>query len=72
MSEWQPIETAPKDGTFIDLWFPHNGKGAVTQRLMCRWRHHAWFTQCGGRSFRMDNPSHWMPLPKSPADREGK
>lgn len=64
---WRPIETAPKDGTFIDLWFPHNGDSAVSQRLMCRWRNDAWFTQCGGRSFRMDNPTHWMLLPNPPA-----
>jgi hypothetical protein len=66
--QWQPVETAPKDGTFIDLWFPNNGTTALSQRLTGTWRHDAWFMQSGGRSFRMDNPTHWMPLPAGPTD----
>jgi hypothetical protein len=66
--QWRPIETAPKDGTFIDLWFPNNGTTALSQRLTGTWRHDAWFMQSGGRSFRMDNPTHWMPLPAGPSD----
>ena len=23
MSAWQPIETAPRDGTKVDLWYPY-------------------------------------------------
>jgi hypothetical protein len=74
--EWQPIETAPRDGTFVDLWFPHNGETLQSRRVAdCRWLKikafeadslYAWFAQSGGRAFRMDGPTHWMPLPEPP------
>jgi hypothetical protein len=34
MSEWQPIETAPKDGTVIDLWVDGEFAG---RRASCYW-----------------------------------
>jgi hypothetical protein len=58
MSEWQPIETAPKDGTIIIIdggtaewnpnkfgWFSHQGQAII------QW-----------------NVTHWMPLPKLPKE----
>lgn len=60
-SEWQPIETAPKDGTWI----------------MCKVEpaHHGW-EDCIVLRYRGDEwgrpgmvgykPTHWMPLPKPP------
>jgi hypothetical protein len=76
---WQPIETAPRDGTLIDLWgsckdsvgrwegrFPNCHWGKVSDR-------------CGGHFTWMDDEdwgmdseaygaiiTHWMPLPEPP------
>ena len=67
MSEWQPIETAPRDGTVIDLWFA----GEWNRRMpdSC-WSEalKAWLVDGRGCSY-LDSPiiTHWMPLPQSPA-----
>lgn len=64
---WQPIETAPKDGTRIICWGP-NLKVAE-----CEWRYEAkrGFSEMRGW-FRSNQcpevqPTHWMPLPPPPA-----
>lgn len=69
---WAPADTAPRDGTFVDMWHPDQGRVAD-----CRWMRiypahikssdeHAWFAQSGGRAFRMDGFSHWRSLPPRP------
>ena len=63
MSKWQPIETAPKDGTWILLYdeqdvievgwwesFDCPGGGAMI----------GWCVD------RVTHPTHWMPLPEPP------
>jgi len=70
---WQPIETAPKDGTKIDLW----GRNLLTwdkrgERIVnVAWgRVTNWLGREGddwqtgrGEDFQ---PTHWMPLPDPP------
>ncbi len=69
MSEWQPIETAPKDWTVIDLWC-RGGSRAGRQTDM--W----WVKGLGWRgairnAYREDvakGATHWMPLPAAPEE----
>lgn len=76
--EWQPIETAPKDGTWILVY----GKGtkdeseprkiAVAQFTNWLngtyrkgwWWQFAWYD--GGYYGEFDRATHWMPLPDAP------
>ena len=60
--EWQPIETAPKDGTPI-LGFA-DGKQAIVEWL-------EYWKLCVWGSFADDGkwwPTHWMPLPPPPGE----
>lgn len=71
--EWQLIETAPKDGTFIILgggeWGDDDTETA--ERVMiARWERDNWMVCVaeGGYSlFPYDDPTHWMHAPPKPA-----
>ncbi len=61
---WQPIETAPKDGTEILVVYPR--QGGVMQLVY--WRHHyrSWMSKGETVSGLETNATHWMPLPEPP------
>ena len=60
MNEWQPMETAPKDGTEILLC-------SMFVMAVCYWRDdnvmQEWTWGCGNV---YSNPRYWMPLPEPP------
>ena len=76
MSEWQLIETAPKDGPpvllgandwplpFVGWWINDKARWAAAGIFNGRYAGH-----CGGRSAisAIPQPTHWMPLPAPPA-----
>lgn len=68
MSEWQPIEMAPKDGTKIVLHFPGPWRdpseigASVGQWTGSYW----WCTAIWASSEMRGAPTHWMPLPEPP------
>lgn len=74
MTEWQPIRTAPKDGTIIDLWC--GGR----RRPDCRWQvdpddphsEYGWVQayseapECWTIIDIDETPTYWMPRPPDP------
>jgi hypothetical protein len=63
MSEWQPIETAPKDGTWLLLF--GNPHGWHMRYAIGNWfeGHGPW---CGLEAEYLGDITHWMPLPTAP------
>lgn len=59
MSEWQPIETAPKDGTEILVF--DDGAYIVTPWIEGDDQSGWW-----DNGFMDPPPTHWMPLPAPP------
>ena len=64
--KWQPIETAPKDGSTILVWFVPHGALSVF------WEDDIWCIsnqKCDPlpvRGYRTGEDTHWMPLPEPP------
>jgi len=76
MSDWRPIETAPKDGTIIDIG------GRAFDGVFERWCNAHWEDRGGeegtwrgpwsdGYESELPDdrfvPTHWMPLPAPPS-----
>lgn len=70
--QWLPIETAPKDGTIVDLWTSEHGGARVSDAKFdegkwCTFRHEeedrlgdGWWPVY------LLTFTHWMPLPQPP------
>ena len=63
MSDWQPIETAPRDGSQFLAW-----DGVCIENI--KWRNGMWQTSWAhDEKYSMNGaPTHWMPLPQPPED----
>ena len=66
---WQPIETAPKDGTVVLIFQQDRsnfgGRGIAAGRFMePPWD--GWWGTCGDSIICM-RPTHWQPLPEPPS-----
>jgi hypothetical protein len=62
MSDWQPIETAPKDGTYFLAGFHDDLYGRKVWAAMCNWR----FGSFHVVEIYPAQPDFWMPLPNPP------
>ena len=61
MRNWQPIATAPLDGTYILGYGPHEDRGYYIETV------HVWDGDWPIRWMHgYGRPTHWMPLPEPP------
>lgn len=80
MNNWQPIETAPKDGSYfmaIICGFHPKTKAPYLPAIVSWDEENNLFSEADDEKYDMsekwsDNLTHWMPLPESPAVTAGK
>ena len=67
MTEWQPIDTAPKDGTDILAYLEWTDKSGEIRVIRWDEEMEVWW---GDYAYDPDDefeyPTHWMPLPAPP------
>jgi hypothetical protein len=62
-SKWLPIETAPKDGRMVLLWFP--GIGGNCRGPAVGWWDGVWTTWDDGAQ---GSATHWVAIPTDPPE----
>lgn len=67
---WQPMETAPKNGSFVWAWNPHQPEVMRRlrwgRRLNGRLKTEDWVTHKG--CVTSYEPTHWLPAPPVPSE----
>ncbi len=66
--DWRPIETAPKDGS--PIWLSTSANIRVGFWEADRWVDLSLAEHGGGRRDLLFTPTHWMPLPEPPDERQ--
>ncbi|USN16365.1 hypothetical protein PLUTO_00490 [Luteibacter phage vB_LflM-Pluto] len=73
MSAWQPIDTAPKDGSFIDLWM--KGPHGEYREADAHWEPYygMWVSEFGHSGDvpcedKLRKAIAWMPIPDGPPE----
>jgi hypothetical protein len=64
--DWQPIETAPTDGTWMLLYWPMTRTSVVVSGQYYRANDGDEFWYSLPRVDSDKEPTHWMPLPAPP------
>jgi hypothetical protein len=78
--DWQPIETAPRDGTAVLVYCPYYGISVAEFSRLRRDRIGAWRIMAdkyyaahdpSGDSLYSETATQWAPLPPRPDDADG-
>ncbi len=75
LAGWQPIETAPRDGSEFQAWIKDYGWEPKARINLSTEAFEIWgrvdYDEEGWSVYPHMIPSHWMPLPASPASKHG-
>lgn len=66
VSVWQPIASAPKDGTRIIVYRPRFDGDYIPQIGCDYWMQSKWISGAWAHSNSDCPPTHWVPLPEPP------
>lgn len=65
---WQPIDTAPRDGQEVDVWYASSISRPGLREANVHWNGHDGFWRRRDRTHCIygEYPTHWRPLPAPP------